>query len=305
MKRSIKGSIAISGASSGIGEACAIYLDQLGYQVFAGVRNKVDGETLKRKTLDRVIPIIFDVTDRMSIEMAVETIQPLLNVHGLTGLINNAGIVTTGPLEFLPIDELRKQLEVNVLGQISVTQAFLPLLRKSEGRIINIGSDYGRVSGPLLGPYCASKFAMEALTDALRMELKPWAIDVSIIEIGTVRTPIWNKSIDQVNKIWEKFPEQAKQLYSPIFEAVKETAGKLEKNGLSTDAVAKVIARAIIEEKPKNRYIVGLDAKTNILLSKILPSKVLDRLVMWYLGIPKNASITGEQSYITGQISND
>lgn len=283
----MKGSVVISGASSGIGEACAIYLDKLGYQVFAGVRREVNGETLKRKTQGRVIPIFLDVTDEASIRTSVKTVQLSLEANGLTGLINNAGIVTAGPLEFLPINELRKQFEVNVLGQIAVTQAFLPLLRKVKGRVINIGSDYGKVSAPLLGPYCASKFALEALTDALRMELQPWEIPVSLLEVGTVKTPIWNKSLQQAEKIWQDFPDQAKKLYSPTLESVKKTASQLEQKGLDPELVAKAVLQALIEKRPKARYVVGLDAKLNILLSKILPDRSLDRLITWYLGLPK------------------
>ncbi|NEP48711.1 MAG: SDR family oxidoreductase [Moorea sp. SIO1G6] len=284
----MKGSVVITGASSGIGEACAIYLDKLGYQVFAGVRREADGEALKRKTQERVIPIMLDVTDESSIKTSVKTVQLSLESHGLTALVNNAGIVTAGPLEFLPISELRKQLEVNVLGQIAVTQAFLPLLRKSKGRVINIGSDYGKVSAPLLGPYCASKFALEALTDALRMELQPWKIAVSLLEVGTVKTPIWKKSIEQTDQIWECFPDQAKKLYFPTLESVKITASQLEQKGLATEIVAKAVSVALIEKRPKTRYVVGLDAKINILLSKLLPDWVLDRLITWYLGLTTN-----------------
>lgn len=284
----MKGSVVISGASSGIGEACAIYLDKLGYQVFAGVRRKADGEALRRQTQERAIPIILDVTDEASIKTAVKTVQLSLEHNGLTGLVNNAGIVIAGPLEFLPISKLRKQLEVNVLGQIAVTQAFLPLLRKVKGRVINIGSDYGKVSGPLLGPYCASKFALEALTDALRMELQPWEIPVSLLEVGTVKTPIWNKSIERTEQIWDRFPEQAQKLYSPTLEAIKKTASQLEQNGLSPEVVAKAVSQALQEKRPKARYVVGWDAKINILLSKILPEQVLDRLITSYLGLPKN-----------------
>lgn len=292
----MKGSIVITGASSGIGEACAIYLDKLGYQVFAGVRRKGDGEALKRKTQERAIPIILDVTDEASIEAAVKTVQLSLKSEQLTGLVNNAGIVIAGPLEFLPISELRKQLEVNVLGQIAVTQAFLPLLRKAKGRVINIGSDYGKVSGPMLGPYCASKFALEALTDSLRMELQPWEIPVSIIEVGTVKTPIWKKSIERTDQIWDCLPEPAKKLYSPTLEAITKTASKLEQNGLPAEAVAKTISQVLIDKRPKTRYIVGLEAKINILLSKIMPDRVLDRLITSYLGLPKNIGMLKEKT---------
>ncbi len=292
----MKGSVIISGASSGIGEACATYLDKLGYQVFAGVRREADGEALKHKTQERAIPIIFDVTDEASIKTAVKTVQQYLESNQLIGLVNNAGIVITGPLEFLPISEIRKQLEVNVLGQIAVTQAFLPLLRKAKGRIINIGSDYGKVSGPLLGPYCASKFALEALTDSLRMELQPWEIAVSIIEVGTVKTPIWNKSIERIDQIWDCLPDQAKKLYSPTLEAIKKTARKLEQNGLPAEVIAKTVSQVFIEKRPKARYIVGLEAKINILLSKIMPDRVLDRLITSYLGLPKNIGILNEKT---------
>ncbi|RCJ15910.1 short-chain dehydrogenase/reductase [Nostoc sp. ATCC 43529] len=286
----MKGSVVITGASSGIGEACAIYLDKLGYQVFAGVRREADAEALKCKALKKTIPIILDVTDEASIKTAVKMVQLSLGSHGLTGLVNNAGIVSTGPLEFLPISELRKQLEVNVIGQIAVTQAFLPLLRKSStGRIINMGSDSGKVCSPLLGPYCASKFALEALTDVLRMELQPWEINVSIIEPGAVTTPIWGKSIEQVDKIWESFPDQAKKLYLPTLEAVRKTANKIGQKGISAEEVAKVVSQALAVKRPKARYVVGMDAKINILLAKIMPERVLDKLISLYLGLPKNA----------------
>lgn len=290
-----KGSVVISGASSGIGEACAIHLDELGYQVFAGVRREADGDILKSKTQGRVVPIIFDVTDKASISTAVEVVESNLRPTGLTGLVNNAGIVIAGPLELLPTDELRKQIEVNLIGQIAVTQSFIPLLRKLPGRIINMGSDYGKISGPLLGPYCASKFALEALTDALRMELKPWNIGVSIIEVGTVKTPIWQKSIDRCDLIWELFPEQSQKMYSPTLEAIRKTAKKLEQGGLSSEVVAQAVAQVLGDQRPKARYIVGWEAKINILLSKIMPDLVLDKLISLYLGLPQNCKTVEEK----------
>ncbi|BAY42779.1 short-chain dehydrogenase/reductase SDR [Scytonema sp. HK-05] len=282
------GAVVITGASSGIGEACAIYLDKLGYQVFAGVRRDADGEQLRRKTSVRLTPLLLDVRDEASIMAAANTVSAALNTVGLAGLVNNAGIVVAGPLEFLPVAELRKQLEVNVIGQIAVTQAFLPLLRKAQGRVINIGSDNGKVSVPFLGPYCASKFAMEALTDALRMELQPWGIEVSIIEPGTVTTPIWEKSSDLADDIWNKLPPQAHKLYSAAVDATRNTANKLSKNGFPAEVVAFAVAQALTAKKPKTRYVVGLDAQINIWLAKILPDRLLDKLIIQYLGLPKN-----------------
>ena len=158
-------SIVITGASSGIGEACALYLDELGYRVFAGVRKPAAGEALKAKASKRLAPVILDVTDVASIDRAVETVKAAVGAAGLAGLVNNAGIGVGGPLEVVPLADLRKQFEVNVIGQVAVTQALLPLLRQGRGRIVNMGSIAGRATMPFMGPYSASKFALEALTD--------------------------------------------------------------------------------------------------------------------------------------------
>src|SRR5574341_29762 len=178
--------IVITGASTGIGEACALYLDELGYRVFAGVRRPSDGETLKAKASARLTPVVMDVTDVASIDRAVETVKQAVGSVGLAGLVNNAGIGVGGPLEVVPLADLRKQFEVNVIGQVAVTQAFLPLLRQGRGRIVNMGSIAGRVVMPFMGPYSASKFALEALTDAMRLEFQPWGIQVSIVEPGAI-----------------------------------------------------------------------------------------------------------------------
>lgn len=281
------GAVVITGASSGIGEASAIYLDKLGYEVFAGVRRNADGEQLRRKTSARLTPLLLDVTDEASIIAAANTVSAALNTVGLVGLVNNAGITVAGPLEFLPIAELRKQLEVNVIGQIAVTQTFLPLLRKAQGRVINIGSDRGKISTPLRGPYCASKFALEALTDALRMELRPWGIEVSIIEPGIVTTPIWDKSIALGEDIWSTLPFEAHKLYSSAVYATINTVNKLSKNGSSAEVVAKAVVQALTAKKPKTRYVVGLDAQISIWLSKLLPDRLHDKLIIQYFGLPE------------------
>ncbi|MFP4101016.1 SDR family oxidoreductase [Coleofasciculus sp.] len=281
----MKRSVFISGASSGIGRACAIYLSEMGYQVFAGVRKQDDAEKLKYESGNEIIPIFLDLTDENSIREAAKTTQHLSESCPLVGAINNAGIVVVGPLECIPISEFRQQFEVNVIGQLSLTQAFLPLLRRTQGRIVNIGSDYGRVASPILGPYCASKFALKALTDSLRMEVKAWEISVSIVEIGTINTPIWDKSIRSNEKIWDNFTDESKKLYSFMLQAVKDKAGELGKNGLPPESVAKVVAKILEARKPKARYIVGLDSRLNILMSKFVPDSILDRLIMLYLGL--------------------
>ena len=179
-------SVVITGASTGIGAACALHLDQWGWRVFAGVRKQGDAEALRAQGSARLTPVSLDVTDTVSISTAASAVAGAVGAAGLAGLVNNAGIVVPGPIELLPLSDLRRQLEINVVGQVAVTQAFLPLIRAGRGRIVNMGSIAGRMATPFTGAYGASKFALEALTDALRLELQPWGISVSIIEPGAV-----------------------------------------------------------------------------------------------------------------------
>jgi NAD(P)-dependent dehydrogenase (short-subunit alcohol dehydrogenase family) len=280
------GSVVVTGASSGIGEACALRLDRLGFQVFAGVRREVDGGALKQKASDRLTPILLDVTDAASIKSAADTLTALLGETGLTGLVNNAGIAVAGPLEFLPIDELRRQFEVNVIGQIAVTQAFLPLLRRGHGRVVNMGSIAGKSALPFIGPYSASKFAMEALTDSLRMELLPWNIPVSIIEPASVATPIWQKSLQAGEKVAAILPPQAHELYGHAIVSMSKMVSNIRKtapnNGVSTDVVARAVEHALTAKKPRTRYLVGTAALLRLLLG-ILPDRARDRLITWRL----------------------
>lgn len=281
----INRAVVVTGASRGIGEACALYLDKLGFHIFAGVRKKEDGETLKQKASSRLTPVIIDVTDAASIKSAVETVANSVKETGLAGLVNNAGIAVAGPLGFLPIKELRKQFEVNVIGQISVTQAFLPLLQKGNGRIINIGSKEGRMAMPFLGPYCASKFAMEALTSSLRMELRPWGIPVSIIEPGTIATPILGKSIAAAEDVMSKLPQQARDLYSTAISAGRELAYKFIKAAIPPDTVARAVAHALTAKRPKTRYIVGQDAKLIAIITRFIPDGIRDWFMARQMGL--------------------
>ena len=171
-----------------------MHLDGLGFRVFAGIRKSADGEALQEVASDRLRPVYLDVTDGESIRAAAEIVEAGCGASGLSGLVNNAGIVIAGPLEFLPLVSLRSQLEINVVGQIAVTQELLALLRRARGSIVNMSSVSGRVAAPFLGPYSASKFALEALSDSMRLELRPWGISVSVVEPGPIATPIWEKS---------------------------------------------------------------------------------------------------------------
>ncbi len=284
-----RGAVVVTGASTGIGEACALRVDKLGFAVFAGVRKEADGESLKRKGSDRLTPVFIDVTDDASVASAADTVAKAVGDAGLAGLVNNAGISIPGPLEFLPIADLRRQLEVNVIGQIAVTQAFLPLLRKGRGRIVNIGSISGKLATPFIGAYCASKFAMEALTDSLRMELRPWGISVSIVEPGSIATPIWEKAQAAADEILKKLPQQAHDFYDPAIAAVRRAADKTARAGIPPYAVAKAVAHALTAKRPKTRYLVGRDAQLQATLAKVVPDRMRDWLVVRELGLPRDA----------------
>jgi len=205
---------------------------------------------------------------------------------GLAGLVNNAGIVVAGPLEFLPLSELRKQFEVNVLGQIAVTQAFLPLLRQARGRIVNMSSIAGRVAFPYLGPYSASKYAFEAISDALRIELLPWGISVSVIEPGDVATPIWKKSTAAAQETARSFPAQAMDLYGHSLEAVTKASEKTAAAAFDPVHVARAVEHALTAANPRTRYLVGPGVRLRAILKKILPDRLFDQLIVRYIGLP-------------------
>ncbi len=271
--------VVVTGASTGIGEACALRLDGMGFRVFAGVRRDEDGATLRQKSSDRLVPVRLDVTSADDIAAAARTVAAAVGDAGLAGLVNNAGIAVAGPMEFLPVDELRRQLDVNVVGQIAVTQAFLPLLRTARGRIVNIGSISGRLATPFVGAYSASKFALEALTDALRVELRPWGIEVAIVEPGGIATPIWERSIAVADRLIASMPEQAQAYYGPVIPAVRGTAMSTGKRGTSPAAVADVVVHALTARRPRTRYLVGQRAGTITRIVARLPDRWRDRII--------------------------
>lgn len=279
--------VLITGASSGIGHAAALRLDRQGLTVHAGVRKEEDAASLEAEGSDRLRPVFIDVTDQDSISAAKVTIAAAVREQGLHGLVNNAGISVPGPLEFIPIEDLRTQLEVNVIGQIAVTQAFLPLLREAEGRIVNVGSIGGRTATPFLGAYNASKFALEALTDSLRMELRPWNLSVSIIEPGAVDTPIWDKGFEKADEIEARIPANGKGLYEDALDALRDAARGIESGALSSDRVAEAISHALLSPRPKTRYLVGGEARIRAVLAKVAPDRMQDALLSWQLGLPK------------------
>lgn len=279
------GAVVITGASTGIGEACALHLDTLGYRVFAGIRKAADGDSLRKRASSRLTPIRLDISDEAEVSLAARNVMEALGGAGLKGLINNAGIVVGGMLEFLPLDALRRQFEVNVIGQIAVTQAFLSSLRKARGRIVNIGSVSGLISGPFTGAYSASKFALEALTDSLRLELRPWKIDVSIIEPAFIQTPIVGKAMAAADALREQLPGEALQLYGPAVRSVRDATEADAAKGATTDVVVKAVAHALSARRPRTRYVVGNQSALQIRLARSLPDRWRDALVTRHLGI--------------------
>lgn len=279
MSTANRGTVVVTGASSGIGEACTLHLERLGFQVFAGVRNAADGERLRSESSGNVTPISIDVTDQETIRTAAARVAEAAGDGGLAGLVNNAGVAISGPLEFIPIDELRRQLEVNLVGQVAVTQSFLALLRKGRGRVVNISSIGGRIALPFAGPYAASKFGIEAISDSLRRELRPWGIEVSVIEPGSVATKIWEKGTAKARELSENLPPEGLELYGGAIQKMQKLAAETAARGIPPEEVAKDVAHALTSPKPKTRYLVGRDAKMRARVSGLVSDRMFDRLI--------------------------
>jgi NAD(P)-dependent dehydrogenase (short-subunit alcohol dehydrogenase family) len=270
-----KGIILVTGASTGIGRACAIRFAELGYRVFAGVRKMSDGEAHRTHGSGLIEPVLLDVTCAESIAAAVAAVGG----DPLAGLVNNAGIATLGPLELLSVDAWRRQFEVNVIGLVAVTQACLPLLRRGPGRIVNIGSIAGRSPLPGSGAYDASKHAVEAITDVLRMELHRWGIGVSVIEAGAVATAIYEKSLREVDELSRQVAPEQDALYRGLMETVREETRAAARTAAPVGAVVKAVVHAMTARRPRTRYLVGKDAWLWLLLN-CLPARWRDRIVL-------------------------
>ncbi len=287
-------SVLITGSSTGIGEGCAIALHDRGIRVFAGVRRQEDGEALIEKTSAALIPLLLDVTDAEAIKAAVQTISDATGTAGLSGLVNNAGITIAFPLEFLPMDALRRQLEVNVIGPAAVTQAMLPLIRKGRGRIVNVSSVSGLVAAPYIGAYAASKHALEAMSDSLRVELRNFNVPVSLIEPADVATPIWRKSRQTADEMRDKMLDEAdpgsdleevREAYAADIAAMREATSKSEAKAIPVSRVVKAIEHALLSRRPKTRYPVGGKTWSVKLALRYLPDRLRDRIVANSLGM--------------------
>lgn len=272
--------VLVTGASSGIGEACVRRLDALGYQVFAGVRRAQDAERLRAAGSARLCPILLDVTDAAAVAAAAESLALALGDRGLAGVVNNAGIAVGGPLEYVTSDELRLQLEVNVIGLHAVTRACLPLVRRGKGRIVHIGSISGRISSPFMGPYAASKYAVEALTDALRLELAPEGLHVSVIEPGQISTPIWGKALAAFDGYARRISEEGLARYGSRLKVLEWMVQRAPSIAEPPEAVADAVVHALESAEPKTRYVVGHDARFRLRLARLLPDRLMDALVL-------------------------
>jgi NAD(P)-dependent dehydrogenase (short-subunit alcohol dehydrogenase family) len=227
------------------------------------------------------------VTDARSVQEAQAFVRASVSNDALYGLINNAGIVVAGPLEAVPLADFRYQLEVNVIGQVAVTQAFLPMLRRGQGRIINMGSIAGRAAMPLMSPYAASKFALEAITDALRLEVQQWGMHVSIIEPGAIATPIWEKSSRHAKALEASSSPEMREQYAGLVAGVKDAVDAAARRAIPCDMVIAAVMHALVSPRPKTRYLVGWDAKIRAWMVKLLPDRLADRLLMRVLTGPR------------------
>ena len=283
------GAVVVTGASTGIGRATALRLDAEGYSVFAGVRKEADARDLAQAGSDRLTPVTLDVTETDQIESTREQVAEAVGDRGVVGLVNNAGVGGGGPIEFMPLDELRTTLEVNLIGQVAVTQAFIPLIRRGKGTIVFIASIGGRVASPFMSPYNTSKFAIEALGESLRHELRPWGIEVVVVEPGSIDTEIWSKGNEQIRERLGEMPEDARRLYGPQMTRFGEVINETASRGIPPEKVAEVIHSAIASEKPKHRYLVGTDAKIGARLKGTLPDRIFSKLAARQLKMPTEA----------------
>jgi NAD(P)-dependent dehydrogenase (short-subunit alcohol dehydrogenase family) len=273
--------VLVTGASTGIGHATSMLLAQQGYAVYAGVRKEADRERMEAQH-PLIRPIILDVTVPADITRSIQTIQE--NGDTLAGLVNNAGIAVAGPLEFLPIDALRMQLEINTIAPIAMAQVALPLLRESRGRIVIVGSIAGRISAPFVGPYSASKAALAMLADALRQELAPSGISVSLLEFASVKTPIWEKGRRSKDALVASMPPQAMTQYGKLVDAILKQTRREEAQGMNPSVIANTILAALRAPKPRERYLIGKKAKIQAVVA-MLPPGTRDKLIKGAMGL--------------------
>jgi NAD(P)-dependent dehydrogenase (short-subunit alcohol dehydrogenase family) len=270
--------VLVTGAGRGIGKTIALHLAERGWDVHAGVRRPEDGEALG----GRINPIPLDITDSEQVEALPDAVGGRLDA-----LVNNAGIIVSGPVEAVATEDWREQLEVNVIAQVAVTQAVLPLLRASKGRIVFVGSVSGRVATPFTGAYNASKFAIEGLADALRMELKPWDMKVAIVEPGSIDTDVWRDVLETAAQAEAKMAPHHRELYASQAASMRKSVAQVQKRTSPPEKVAKAVERALTATRPRARYLVGADARGQVAMQSALPTRAVDALIMRFTNLSR------------------
>lgn len=257
----------VTGASSGIGQACATRLVDLGFHVLAGVRNPDDAP-------ERTEALKLDVTSADDVAAAAERVGAELQV-----LVNNAGTAVSGPVELVPVDDWRRQMEINLIGHVAVTRALLPAVLRARGHIVNMSSIGGRVTNPLFGPYSASKFALEAMSDALRREVSRHGVRVVVVEPGGIATPIWDKGHADADRMLQGADPVAAQRYEGLIAVVRRATERLAREGLPPEAVAEVVGKAVTTRRPRARYVVGRQAQIQAVAARLLPDRLVDSFI--------------------------
>ncbi|MEV6596508.1 SDR family NAD(P)-dependent oxidoreductase [Actinoplanes sp. NPDC051346] len=290
--------VLVSGASTGLGRACARHLDDLGFRVFAGVRRSADAEALRAASSPRLRTIMLDVTSEESVARATALVSAQVGDRGLWGLVNNAGICVSAPLECVSPAQLRHQLDTNLIGHHAVIQASLPLLRTAHGRIVNVSSGLGRIASPYLGAYAASQFAKEGYSDALRRELRPFDVAVSIVQPGAIRTPIWEKVSEVGHRTLDGAPVEVAELYRASFLRFLEGNDRRARaSATRPERFADAVAHAMTARRPKSRYRVGFDSRLTSVLARVLPDRVLDAAFATIVGEAKTSELDHEESH--------
>ena len=270
--------VLITGTSTGIGAACAQRMASAGWTVYAGVRRQEDGDRLERSVTGDVRSVLLDVTNGAQIESVIATLADELGQQGLDGLVNNAGVGRGGPIEGLSEDDWRWVFDVNVFGLVDVTRAALPLLRAGRGRVVNIGSTAGRVAAAMLGPYAASKHAVEAISEALRFEVESFGMKVACIEPGEIETAIWDKVDRELTELDQRFAPEVLDRYAPHVDMAYGFVAEGAAKGIPASKVADAVHHALTSDKPKHRYLVGPDAKVLAVIA-LMPDRLRHRLL--------------------------
>jgi NAD(P)-dependent dehydrogenase (short-subunit alcohol dehydrogenase family) len=270
----------ITGASTGIGRACALALDAKGFRVFAGVRKEPDGQALREAGSARLTPVHLDVTDAESIAAMAELVGGEVGDAGLAGLVNNAGTTLPCPVQYLTLDGFRGQLEVNLTGPLAVTKAVLALLCRGRGRVANVTSLAGRVGTPLMAPYVAAKHGLEGLSDVLRLELAPFGVHVAVIEPGYISTAMRGKLTRDTAEIVGSLPAEGRARYGQQLTTLAEAINHHAANGSPPSVVADAVVHALTSRRPRTRYPVGVGANRLLWLRRILTDRAFDRLIM-------------------------